>query len=480
MDLTQAAAAFAPDSPSVRLRQAVIVSADYGGPFSSTPQTCTVMLSGETDPNKAISGVPYAPHVWPRKGWSVWVAVDGRDMFIIANAGYTAQSYPTVRLQFGRTFYVITKALTTNVATLTIGPYSSTATTTQAGHDLLVGNNVTVSGVGAPFDGTFSVTAVTATTFSYAVTNANIASTSVAPTGAVQKNLVIATGTDTTVNFAASPAYDGLSSGDVNHFVGIRGSNSGYGAYGNFIDNSNFEGSVQGWSTGFLGGNTAYMTCSAAQAQTGANSMLVTWPAGGATVWTFIRGCVPGQTYTVSAYVYVPAAQPAVSIGVFYAAPDVATSTTGAWQRISSSFTATSNTHSLTLSAASAGTCYIDSVQMDPGSTALTLDTYNRDVLRAPWTGWYELTAGAQFASNATGSRMVSILYGGFNAAVARQRTNAVSGAPTHVNVSTGTIYCSAGDWFTMQATQDSGGNLNLTTSYGPFMTIKYLGPALG
>jgi hypothetical protein len=63
---------------------------------------------------------------------------------------------------------VLNKQLTTNVATIT----------TKAAHKLAVGNVVVVTGVGTPFDGTVTVVAVpTATTFTYAKTNANIAST---------------------------------------------------------------------------------------------------------------------------------------------------------------------------------------------------------------------------------------------------------------------------------------------------------------
>lgn len=80
-------------------------------------------------------------------------------------------------------FAVTNKALTSNVATLT----------TSTAHNYQVGDKVFVSGVGAPFDsalaagGEFTITAKTDTTFSYAVTNADIASTAVSPAGAVVK-----------------------------------------------------------------------------------------------------------------------------------------------------------------------------------------------------------------------------------------------------------------------------------------------------
>jgi hypothetical protein len=78
---------------------------------------------------------------------------------------------------------ITNKQLTSNVATLTTG----------TAHGYSVGDIVFISGVGAPFDGTPTITggkiitAITETTFSYAVTNADIASTAVSPVGEVLK-----------------------------------------------------------------------------------------------------------------------------------------------------------------------------------------------------------------------------------------------------------------------------------------------------
>ena len=65
------------------------------------------------------------------------------------------------------TFSITNKALTSNVATLT------TSTT----HSYVIGTQVVVSGVDATFNGEYSITAVTGTTFSYARTATNVAST---------------------------------------------------------------------------------------------------------------------------------------------------------------------------------------------------------------------------------------------------------------------------------------------------------------
>jgi hypothetical protein len=78
------------------------------------------------------------------------------------------------------TYSVSNKALTTNVATLT----------TTATHALTVGMEIVVTGVDATFNGTFTVTAITTNTFSYALTAANVTSTAVTPVGTVTSNVI--------------------------------------------------------------------------------------------------------------------------------------------------------------------------------------------------------------------------------------------------------------------------------------------------
>jgi len=70
---------------------------------------------------------------------------------------------------------ITNKALTSNVATLT----------TSVAHGLIVGDEIWVEGVDSVFNGEYTVTSVTTTTFSYAKTNANIASTAVSSALAV-------------------------------------------------------------------------------------------------------------------------------------------------------------------------------------------------------------------------------------------------------------------------------------------------------
>jgi hypothetical protein len=110
---------------------------------------------------------------------------------------------------------ITNKALTSNVATLTTG----------AAHGITVGAKAVITGVGAPFDGTYYVTAVpTTTTFRYAKTNANVTSAAVSPAGSVtfnaggQGNLVFATGakgTDNKIIFAAGGFDSGLTQMEI-------------------------------------------------------------------------------------------------------------------------------------------------------------------------------------------------------------------------------------------------------------------------
>jgi hypothetical protein len=102
-----------------------------------------------------------------------------------ANDGYIFMEAPATTVAS-----VNNKALTTNVVTLT----------TAAAHGFTTGKRVTIAGVGAPFNGVYTITGTpTTTTFTYAKTNANITSAAVSPVGTATQhtgngNLVLATG----------------------------------------------------------------------------------------------------------------------------------------------------------------------------------------------------------------------------------------------------------------------------------------------
>ena len=108
------------------------------------------------------------------------------DLYVSGTSGYStttcAFAGTTDRLVFATTALnagsVSNKALTTNVATLT----------TSAAHGLAVGDEVWVEGVDSTFNGKYTVTGVpTTTTFTYAKTASNVASTAVSPVGKVNK-----------------------------------------------------------------------------------------------------------------------------------------------------------------------------------------------------------------------------------------------------------------------------------------------------
>lgn len=96
----------------------------------------------------------------------------------------------------GIPFSVTNKALTSNVATLT----------TSVDHNIMPGAIVTVSGVDATFNGTYTVSAVSANnTFSYAKTAANVTSVAVAPPGTVLVNNPVNTYTVSSVAHSVIP-----------------------------------------------------------------------------------------------------------------------------------------------------------------------------------------------------------------------------------------------------------------------------------
>lgn len=133
------------------------------------------------------------------------------DLGFLAEAKFSS---PTYRALFGEA------SLTDDVATLNVAEYavtsrslaSNVATLTIGTHDFVDGDTITVSGIGAPFDGDYTITAYDATTISYEKVNANISS---APTsGTVNFRIVtgdrgdLITGDIVTIAGAASP-FDG-------------------------------------------------------------------------------------------------------------------------------------------------------------------------------------------------------------------------------------------------------------------------------
>jgi hypothetical protein len=90
------------------------------------------------------------------------------------NGVLLADEYDVDKVFPAITVSINNKALTSNVATLT----------TTAAHGLSVGMQITITGVDATFNGEYRITGVpTTTTFTYAKTASNVASTAVSPVG---------------------------------------------------------------------------------------------------------------------------------------------------------------------------------------------------------------------------------------------------------------------------------------------------------
>jgi len=102
-----------------------------------------------------------------------------------AEPGTTLNTAGDIWWKYGFTRSVSNKALTNNVATLT----------TTGAHGLSVGVEVKISGINSTFNGTYTVASIpTTTTFTYARTATNVASSAVSPTGTLLYSDGIITG----------------------------------------------------------------------------------------------------------------------------------------------------------------------------------------------------------------------------------------------------------------------------------------------
>ena len=115
-------------------------------------------------------------------GSTVAEALEVNSPMIYAGTGNTADTFDLGIIgEYATTVSPITatitnKALTSNVVTLT----------TSTSHNYLVGDVVTITGVGSPFDGTYSITVVpSATTFRYAKTATDVVTGSATGTASV-------------------------------------------------------------------------------------------------------------------------------------------------------------------------------------------------------------------------------------------------------------------------------------------------------
>lgn len=136
----------------------------------------------------------------------------------------------------------------------------------------------------------------------------------------------------------------------------------------NMCPNPSFEVSTANWSA-----SGASAAQSAVRAVSGTKSMLVTWNNGlaaGAGTVGFTATTQPGQVYTISAQAWAVSATPSVAFAVLGVGQGTPSSTVGAWNQISYTFTATSASSAVRLinasSVAVSGTqTYLDAVLLE-------------------------------------------------------------------------------------------------------------------
>lgn len=119
-------------------------------------------------------------------------------------------------------------------------------------------------------------------------------------------------------------------------------------------------------------------------------------------------------------------------------------------------------------------------------STALTYSTETIDTdgyhstssntsrLTIPQTGYYQVTAAAEFGANGTGIRQVAIVKNGTSTLGAGRQQAVTSGGLNTLVECSRLLYLTAGDYLEAHVYQDSGGSLNVTTTeYQPFQITR-------
>lgn len=160
-------------------------------------------------------------------------------------------------------------------------------------------------------------------------------------------------------------------------------------------ESASFEGATVGsWAGNPLGFTACTVANTVTFAQFGTRALLITWPTAAAngsaaqlTAAGLVESLVIGRQYTISAYVRVPASNPAVRIGELFGVVTVTSpvgfsttsSTTGSFERIAGTFVAEANTLRFGIvnsGAATAGqTVVVDGVQLDEGAVPVTFTT---------------------------------------------------------------------------------------------------------
>ncbi|GAA1283682.1 phage head spike fiber domain-containing protein [Streptomyces javensis] len=145
----------------------------------------------------------------------------------------------------------------------------------------------------------------------------------------------------------------------------------------NLVTNPSFESGLSGW------GNSLSPTIAQDNAHVwnGTQAMRITWGGSGASgqnAFTDVPGLEVGRRYTASAYVWVGPGSPPVFAVISGAGEGTASTTTGTFERIRVTFTATATQHRLTIQSVGVPTggtqCWVDAVQLEEGPVATTFD----------------------------------------------------------------------------------------------------------
>lgn len=123
------------------------------------------------------------------------------------------------------------------------------------------------------------------------------------------------------------------------------------------------------------------------------------------------------------------------------------------------------NNADLTIATATATALTFNSERWD--DAAIHSTSTNTGRLTVPAPGRYSVGAHVRFASNATGFRVVYLYVN--STLIAIDARPAVNGGPTDISITT-EWEAAAGDYFTVQVYQSSGGNLAVTAAgnYSP------------
>ncbi|GAB2714388.1 carbohydrate binding domain-containing protein [Streptomyces bullii] len=222
----------------------------------------------------------------------------------------------------------------------------------------------------------------------------------------------------------------------------------------NLITNPSFESGLTDWSPSA----TPTIAQDATHVKHGSQAMLMTFGGGiaGQNAWTTLYGLDIGQTYTASAYVWVPTGDTHVHFLLDGGPQGAASTVNDAWQRITLTFTATAPQHVLRVRSnttpAAGDQVWIDAVMVEEGSAASALNHVVNSTFETGTSGWalgsdastslaqsstrawqgaYSLLAtwGGAFNSNPTFETALSPWTGAGGATVTRVITVAQSGS---------------------------------------------------